>query len=197
MFGRTGSGRRSADRQQLQKSDTGLGDVDGQRAVSCVGRPCSELSISRRKSSPTTGLPCSHRAGHLSKRRTSMYLRLANEINPGPRTSTRCRDGASSRNPFQDGFAILEDTGRKPCVLAMEDSDQRRVNRGLGGVLVPREEGILNGPCVVLPRRPHPPRSGSSATCAALPLPVCVGVGPAQTLADGALVVMLKGRPSP
>lgn len=39
------------------------------------------------------------------------------------------------RNPMQGGFAILEHTGRKPRVLAVEDPDLRQVNLGVCSVL--------------------------------------------------------------
>ena len=38
-------------------------------------------------------------------------------------------------NPLQGGFAVLEHTGRKPCVLAVEDPDLRQVDLGVGSVL--------------------------------------------------------------
>jgi hypothetical protein len=40
-----------------------------------------------------------------------------------------------SRNPLQGGFAVLEDTGRKPCVLAVEDPDLRQIDLSVVSVL--------------------------------------------------------------
>jgi hypothetical protein len=38
-------------------------------------------------------------------------------------------------NPLQGGVAVLEHTGRKPCVLAVEDPDLRQITLGVGSVL--------------------------------------------------------------